>query len=75
MDRANLVSQQSKAMDALGKGSWRCREEGLLTWVLYETQIKQGVLAGSIGGASKESQPDALAKQARSRDRIYWLSN
>ncbi len=26
-----------------------------MTWVLYETQIKQGVSAGSIGRASKET--------------------
>jgi hypothetical protein len=59
----------------LAQGSRRCREEGPLTWVLYKTQIKQGVSAGSIGQASKESRLEALAKQARSLDRIHWLSN
>jgi hypothetical protein len=59
----------------LVQGSRLCREEGPLTWVLYETQIKQGVSAGSIGGASKESQLEALAEQARSLDRIHRLSN
>jgi hypothetical protein len=59
----------------LAQGSRWCWEEGPLTWVLYETQIKQGVLAGSIGQASKESQPEALAEQARSLDRIHQLSN
>jgi hypothetical protein len=59
----------------LAQGSWRCREEGPLTWVLYKTQIKQGVSAGSIGRASKESWLEALAEQARSLDRIHWLSN
>jgi hypothetical protein len=59
----------------LAQGSWRCREEGSLTWVLYETQIKQGVSAGSIGRASKESWLEALAKQARSLNRIHRLSN
>jgi hypothetical protein len=54
---------------------WRYQEEGPLTWVLYETQIKQGVLAKSIGRASKESWPEALAEQARSLSRIHWLSN
>jgi hypothetical protein len=53
----------------------RCREEGPLTWVLYKTQIKQGVLAGSIGGASKESWLEALAEQARSLNWIHRLSN
>jgi hypothetical protein len=57
------------------QGSQRYREEGLLTWVLYKTQIKQGVSAGSIGRASKESWPEALAKQARSLDWIHRLSN
>jgi hypothetical protein len=55
--------------------SWWCREEGPLTWVLYETQIKQGVLAGSIGQASKQSRLEALAEQARSLDQIHRLSN
>jgi hypothetical protein len=59
----------------LVQGSQRCREEGPLTWVLYKTQIKQGVLAESISQASKESWLEALAKQARSLDLIYRLSN
>jgi hypothetical protein len=57
------------------QGSWRCREEGPLTWVLYETLIKQGFSAGSIGQASKESRLEALAEQARSLNRIHRLSN
>jgi hypothetical protein len=57
------------------QGSRRCREEGPLTWVLYKTQIKQGVSAGSIGQASKESRPEALAEQAWSLDQIHRLSN
>jgi hypothetical protein len=57
------------------QGSRWCREEGPLTWVLYETQIKQGDSAGSIGRASKESRPEALAEQARSLDQIHWLNN
>ncbi len=36
---------------------------------------KQGVSARSIGQASKESWPEALAEQARSLDRIHRLSN
>jgi hypothetical protein len=59
----------------LAQGLRQCREEGLLTWVLYKTQIKQGVLTGSIGQASKESWLEALAKQARSLDWIHRLSN
>ncbi len=59
----------------LAQGLRQCQEEGPLTWVLYETQIKQGVSAVSIGQASKESWPEALAEQARSLDRIHWLSN
>jgi hypothetical protein len=59
----------------LAQGLRRCREEGLLTWVLYETQVKHGVLARSIGQASKESRPEALVEQARSLNRIHWLSN
>jgi hypothetical protein len=36
---------------------------------------KQGVSAGSIGRASKESWPEALAEQARSLAQIHRLSN
>jgi hypothetical protein len=59
----------------LVQGLQRCPEKGLLTWVLYRTQIKQGVSAGSIGRASKESRPEALAEQARSLNWIHQLSN
>ena len=57
------------------QGSRRGWEEGPLTWVLHENQIKQGVLARSIGQASTESRPEALAEQAMSLDRIHRLSN
>ena len=58
MDRATQVSQQSTRYqgheaELVGTSLFSCvervRDEGPLTWVLYETQIKQGVLAGSIG--------------------------
>jgi hypothetical protein len=55
--------------------SRQCQENEPQIWVLYETQIKQGVSAGSIGQASKESWPETLAEQARSLDRIHRLSN
>ncbi len=70
VDWATQVSRWTRSAQGL-RG---CREEGPLTWVLYETQIKQGVLAKSIGRASKESWPGALAKQARSLGREYWPS-
>jgi hypothetical protein len=41
----------------------RVREEGPLTWVLYETQSKEGVSAWSIGRASRESQLDSSVEQ------------
>ncbi len=65
VDWATQVSRRTRS----AQGSRRCRKEGLLTWVLYKIQIKQGVLAGSIGRASKESWPGALAEQARSLGR------
>ncbi len=54
VDWATQVSQKIRQRTRLAQGSQQCREEGPLTWVLYETQIKQRVSAGSIGQASKE---------------------
>ncbi len=78
MDQATQVSQQNKATDALDArvaavpgrratdlGTLRdpnqARCLGRKHW-----PSKQGVSAGSIGQASKESWPIALAEQARS---------
>jgi hypothetical protein len=75
MDRATQVSQQNKATDVLGArvaavpgrraadlGTLRdpnqARSLGRKHWL-----SKQGVSAGSIGRASKESQPDSLVEQ------------
>jgi hypothetical protein len=75
MDRATQVSQQNKAMDTLGAmvaavlgrraadlGTLRdpnkARSLGPKHW-----PSKQGVLAGSISRASKESRPDLLVEQ------------
>jgi hypothetical protein len=75
VDQATLVSQKNKAMDALGArvaavpgkraadlGTLRdpnqARSLGRKHWL-----SKQGVLAGSIGQASMESQPDSLVEQ------------
>ncbi len=52
------------------QGSRRCREEGPLTWVLYETQSKQGVSAWSIGQASRKSQLDSSVEQWTSQDQM-----
>jgi hypothetical protein len=87
VDQATLVSQQNKAMNALSArvaavpgrraadlGTLRdpnqARSLGRKHW-----PSKQGVSAGSIGRASKESWPEALAEQARSLDWIHQLSN
>jgi hypothetical protein len=75
VDQATLVSQQNKVMDALGTrvaavpgrraadlGTLRdpnqARSLGRKHW-----PSKQGVLARSIGQASKESRPDSLVEQ------------
>ncbi len=75
MDQATQVSQQNKAMDALGTrvaavpgrraadlGTLRdpnqARSLGRKHW-----PSKQGVSAGIIGRANKESQPDSLVEQ------------
>ncbi len=75
VDRATQVSQQNKAMDALSArvaavpgiraadlGTLRdpnqARSLGRKHW-----PSKQGVLARSIGRASKESRPDSLVEQ------------
>ncbi len=52
------------------QGSRRCREEKPLTWVLYETQSKQGVSAWSIGRASRESQLYSSVEQWTSQYRM-----
>jgi hypothetical protein len=75
VDQATQVSQQNKATDALNArvsavpgrraadlGTLRdpnqARSFGWKHWL-----SKQGVLAGSIGQASKESRPDSLVEQ------------
>jgi hypothetical protein len=87
VDQATQVSQQNKATDALSarvaavpgrrvtdlgtlQDPNQARSLGRMHW-----PSKQGVLAGSIGQASKESWPEALAEQARSLGRIHRLSN
>jgi hypothetical protein len=86
VDRATQVSQQNKATDALGAraaavpgrraadlGTLRdpnqARSLGRKHW-----PSKQGVSARSIGRASKESRPEALAEQARSLGWKHWPS-
>jgi hypothetical protein len=71
---ATQVSQQNNAMDALSARVAAMPGRKAATWVLDETQIKQGVSAGSIGRASKESWLEALAEQARSLGRKHWPS-
>ncbi len=79
VDWATQVSQQSTRyqghkVELVGTSLFSCiehvREEGPLTWVLYETQSKQGVLAWSIGRASRESQLDSSVEQWTSQDRM-----
>ncbi len=86
MDQATQVSQQNKAMDALSArvtavpgrraadlGTLRDPNQARsLGWKHWPS--KQGVSAGSIGQASKESRPEALAEQARSLGWKHWLS-
>jgi hypothetical protein len=59
LKKANKTRQQTCST----QGLQQCREKRPLTWVLYETQIKQGVLAWSIGQASRESQLDSSVEQ------------
>jgi hypothetical protein len=86
VDWATQVSQQNKATDALSARvaavpGRRAAELGTLQDPNQARSLgrkhwpsKQGVLAGSIGQASKESRPEALAKQARSLGRKHWPS-
>jgi hypothetical protein len=85
VDQATQVSQQNKATDASARvtavpgrraadlGTLRDPNQARsLDWKHWPS--KQGVLAGSIGRASKESWPEALAEQARSLSRKHWPS-
>ncbi len=86
VDQATQVSQQNKATDALSARvvavlERRAADLGTLRDPNQARSLcpkhwpsKQGVSAGSIGRASKESQLEALVEQARSLDWKHWPS-